>query len=98
MSETIKEMSEDSFEKWWDAEWMGERESARYRNVKSIAYFAYTAGYSLAINEAGRIAEQCNSELDSPPSIGRDHGKHHRAGLQRMANSIANAIRQKSTN
>lgn len=85
---------EEGFKKWWATV------PAEYIDAvnEDVARAAFAAGQAAKRESITAIIHQLYETLDAPPSIGRDHGKHHRAGLQRMANSIANAIRQKSTN
>ena len=84
-------MSDDSFEKWWATVPM------EYTDVvnEDVARAAYSAGQRDERELITALIHQLYETLDAPPSIGRDHGKHHSAGLQRMANSIINQIQQR---
>ena len=76
-------MEIDHFEEWWKSN--AERKQREYQNaIKHFAKSAYAAG----MKRSAEIADK----MDAPKSIGQDHGRHHRAGIQRVARAIREEI------
>ena len=66
-------------------EYYNEQPEDKGRTYSSEALKALCkAAWNAAMEEAARIA----ALMEVPKSIGRDHGAHHRAGLQRAARAI----------
>lgn len=68
------------FKEWWEQYDVNLPFPTNNAGLRAWCELAFTAG----LEHAATIADQ----MDAPQSIGQDHGRHHRAGIQRVAEAI----------